>query len=147
MTVVKLFYKFVTLLKLIAVIIEKTNNKPFVYLSVENSTFEIKGSSYSKSVGEIYQNIILWIDKQLPDFKGVLNCVFYFDMMNTVSNKCLMEIFSKFSYYIDHGKELNITWYYDEDDEDIMEIAESISKLYKIPIEIKETKKRGQVPE
>lgn len=127
-------------------IFEKTHNKPFVNLSIEDCIFEIKGSSFSKSVTERYTDILKWMDKEIPKLKGELICSFYFDVINSISYRSIMEIFSKFSHYQEKGKRFNVTWYYDEDDEDNLENAEDLSDVFDIPISIKETQKRGLIP-
>jgi hypothetical protein len=126
------------------VILDKTRNKPFVYLSIEEGVMEIKGSSFSKSVEERYLEIFKWIDENLPRLETQLECTFYFDMINTISYKCILEIFEKLCHYKnEEAKDINVTWYYDKDDEDCLEMAENISGLYCFPIDIRETVKKG----
>ena len=126
-------------------IIEKTHNKPFVNLSIEDCIFEIRGSSFSKSVTELYIEILKWIDQEIPKLDGELKCSFYFDVINSISLRNIMEIFNKFSKYQDKGKHFNVTWHYDIDDEDNLENAESLSEIFNLPMTIKETVKKGVI--
>lgn len=126
-------------------ILEKTNNKPFVNLSIEDCIFEIRGSSFSKSVSERYTEILKWIDLEIPKLDGELKCSFYFDVINSISLRYIMEIFSKFSKYQEKGKKFNVTWHYDIDDEDNFENAESLSEIFDLPMTIKKTVRRGVI--
>ena len=124
-------------------ILEKTYNKPFVNLSIEDCIFEIKGSSFSKSVTERFNDILKWIDQEIPKLEGELKCSFYFDVLNSISFRSIMEIFDKFSHYQETGKRFNVTWYYDTDDENNLENAEYLSEIFDIPMSIKETHNKG----
>ena len=126
-------------------IFKKTNNKPYVNLSIEDRIFKIQGSSYSKSVTERFNEVHTWIDTEVPKLEGELKCSFYFDVINSISYRCLMEIFKKFSDFQKQGKHFNIIWHYDRDDEDNLENAENIQDFFDLPITIKKTIRRGKL--
>ncbi len=126
-------------------ILKKTHNKPYINLSIEDCIFKIHGSSYSKSVIERYNEVFNWIGQEIPKLEGELKCSFYFDVINSISIRSIMEIFSKFSDFQKKGKQISVTWHYDKDDEDNLENAENIKDFFDIPMKIKKTIRRGVI--
>lgn len=119
-------------------ILERTKNKPEVNLSIENCLFEIKGSSYSdRSFEEVYSEVLNWIDDEMHKLECDLNCVFFIDIMNSISYKNIMQIMIKLVNYYKKGKKLKITWFFEGDDEDNEELAHDMSQLFDIPFDIK----------
>lgn len=116
--------------------IEKTKETPFIYLSVKECKFEIKGSSYSENIEDIYKEVLKWMDKEIPKLNCELNCEFQIYVINSISKKNLMLVFNKLSDFYKKGKKMKIKWFADRDDEDIYELAEEIIKLFGIPINI-----------
>ena len=55
------------------------------------------------------------------------------EYFNTSSSKCLYDIFKEIKYLSDQGKEVNVRWYYEQDDEDMMEAGEDYSDLLDLP--------------
>lgn len=55
------------------------------------------------------------------------------EYFNTSSSKCLYDILKEIKYLSDQGKEVNVRWYYEQDDEDMMEAGEDYSDLLDLP--------------
>jgi len=60
--------------------------------------------------------------------------------MNTI-----LIILKKFEEYLKNGKEISVNWYYDRRDEDNLELANEINKLYNIPINIIEKHAKDKI--
>lgn len=115
-----------------------SNNTPDVNLSIEDCHFEIRGSSYSDRVFEsVYSKILTWIEEELPELDCELNCIFYIDIMNSISYKNIMQIMIKLVHLYKEGKNIKISWFFEGDDEDNEELAQDMSTLFDIPFIIK----------
>lgn len=55
------------------------------------------------------------------------------EYFNTSSSKCLYDILKEIKYLSDQGKDVNVRWYYETDDEDMMEAGEDYSDLLGLP--------------
>ena len=119
-----------------SLLIEKTKNTPHVELDLNNSIFEIKGPSYSEDVSKIYTPIMEWIENNIPKLETALVCELYFDVLNSVSHKKIFQILIKLNNYQQNGKKIKIKWFYDEDDEDILEMGEDLMELIDLPFEL-----------
>ena len=126
-------------------LIEKTVNIPYIHLSLEESKFEIIGNSYSDRADNIFAGILEWIDSELPKLQSKLNCVFYLSILNSVTYKNILNILKKFEEYLENGKEISVNWYYDRRDEDNLELANEINKLYNISLNIIEKHAKDKI--
>ena len=64
---------------------------------------------------------------------------FKFEYFNTSSSKCLFDIFRKLNIVKESGFDLSINWYYEEDDEDMLEAGEDYADLLGIEFNYVET--------
>jgi len=111
------------------IFIEPTRVTPLVNFDPDEGLLEIKGRSSPENSILVYQKIIdnldQYIQSDLTDFKAN----FSFEYFNTSSSKCLFDVFKRLSRIEESGKGLTINWYYEEDDEDMMEAGEDYADL------------------
>ena len=119
-----------------SIYLNKTKKTPLIHLSLEENIFQIKGPSFSEDIIEIYAPVIEWIDKKMPKLEKEMICEFYFTVLNSASHKKIFQILIKLNSLLDDGKKINVKWYYDEDDEDIMEMGEDLIELINLPFEL-----------
>ncbi len=117
-------------------VIESTSLTPGIKFDGELGQFELKGRSIPENSLEFYQPVYEWLDAYLenPKEKTVVNV--QFDYFNTSSSKCILDILKRIDRLDDMGKDVLIKWYYDENDEDMMEAGEDYSDLLESPFEI-----------
>ena len=84
---------------------------------------------------EVSEQIMNWIENYLIDPSETTKVIIAFEYLNSFSTSILVSILKKLSQTILHPKKLIIQWYYEEDDEDILERGEYISETYNFPIE------------
>lgn len=119
-----------------SIYINKTKKTPLVNLNLEENVFQIKGPSFSEDVIEILNPVLEWIDSEIPKLDKELTCEFYFTVLNSSSHKKIFQILLKLNALLDDGKKIKVNWYYDEDDEDIMEMGEDLIELINLPFEL-----------
>jgi len=117
-------------------LIEQVTGAPYVNLSVKDCFIEMKGDSYAEGLQEIYNDIILWIENEVPKMECEIKCNFHFNTFSSVSMKNIIVILSKLNEHYKNGKKISIKWYYDKEDEDNMESAEDFTSFIDIPFEI-----------
>jgi len=116
--------------------IESTTKTPYVYLDPTQGLIEIKGRSIPENSVEFYKPIIEWLDKysSQPQPKTVVNI--QLEYFNTSSSKCILDIFKKIEALYNSGKDVIINWYYEEDDEDMLEAGEDYQSIIKVPFKM-----------
>jgi len=119
-------------------IIRETPGSPYVQLSVDDCVFIIKGNSFSENLNNIYEKVLNWIDNEMPKIKCDIECIFNFNVSNSVTYKNILIIMTKFSELQKLGKKITVVWYYDKEDEDSLAIGEDIEELFNLPVKYKE---------
>jgi hypothetical protein len=117
-------------------IIGSTNLTPGIEFDGELGQFELKGRSIPENSLEFYQPVYEWLDAYLENPKEKTVVKVQFDYFNTSSSKCILDILKRIDKLDDMGKDVLIKWFYDENDEDMMEAGEDYSDLLESPFEI-----------
>jgi hypothetical protein len=99
----------------------------------------LKGRSIPENSIEFYKPLIEWIESysESPNSSTVLNV--QLEYFNTSSSKCILDVFKKLESVT--GSEVSVKWYYEEDDEDMLEAGEDYQAIIKVPftmIEVEE---------
>jgi hypothetical protein len=113
-------------------IIIATKNTPEISLNPDG-IIKISGRSINGKISEFKEQIDHWIDEYIID-PPELTCVHinleYFDEINL---KIYYSLLKKIESVKNKDKKYIINWYYEEDDEDILEKGEKISTILDIP--------------
>ncbi len=116
--------------------ISGTGQIPGIILDKQNNCFEFNGPSLPEDAVEFYEPVIEWIDSYLESPNKKTEVVFKIDYYNTASSKVIFEILKKFGSLYLSGKDVEIHWYYPEDDEDMQEAGEDFSSIITAPFKL-----------
>ncbi len=111
-----------------------TADSPDVLLDPDG-IIKIKGRGMVVNRTRIPDQIMNWLDAYLIMPAETTYVIIAFEYLNSFSTKILTATLLKISQVWNQGKNLVIRWYYEEDDDDILERGEYISEAYNIPIE------------
>ncbi len=118
--------------------IKGTPKTPTIGLNLDEGIVEIQGRSIPENAVDFYRPVVDWLDKysQSPLDETVVNI--QLEYFNTSSSKCILDVFKKLeNIYKKNGyKGVIIKWYYEEDDEDMLEAGEDYQSILKIPFEM-----------
>jgi len=80
-----------------------------------------------------------WLDKFADVAQGTVNVNIQLEYFNTSSSKCILDVFKKLENLQNKNRaEVVINWYYEEDDEDMLEAGEDYQSILKIPFNMVE---------
>lgn len=124
-------------------IIEATVNSPRIVLDPEEKKFEFSGESRPENVRNFYLPVLEWLEKYArkqsdldePERTPALDCLFDFEYFNSTSAKYILDIFKSLNTLHSLGINLDIKWFYEEDDEDMLEVGEEMSRMSKLKFE------------
>jgi len=116
--------------------IEKTNNTPSIFIDEANMLCRIQGASFPEDAYEVYQHVLDWLDKIKDRLDTKLIVEFDYDFLNSISHKKVWQILHELKTMQSNRKDVAVTWYYEENDEDIMEAGEDLAELMNIPFEL-----------
>jgi len=116
--------------------IKGTAETPTVNFDAKVNTFEISGKSLPEDVKEFYHPILKWLVEycQSPSDSTILKV--RMEYFNTASSKMILELFELLNKLHLSGKNVAIEWYYQEDDEDMMDAGNDYADMLDLPFKI-----------
>lgn len=118
--------------------IEGTPKTPTVHFNAASGSLDIKGRSIPENSIEFYKPLMDWIEEYAKSAQPKTSVNIQLEYFNTSSSKCILDLFKKLEAV---NNEIVINWYYEEDDEDMLEAGEDYDAIINIPfrmIEIEE---------
>ncbi|HCM58940.1 MAG TPA: nuclear pore complex subunit [Bacteroidales bacterium] len=118
------------------IIIEGTPKTPSIKFDAREGVFEIKGRSIPENSVEFYKPLNEWLDQymQVPLDKTVVNI--RLEYFNTSSSKCILDVFKRLESIHRSKHDVEINWFYEEDDEDMLEAGEDYDSIIKVPFKM-----------
>lgn len=111
--------------------IAPTQKTPSVSFSA-NGTLELKGRSIPENSLEFYKPLIDWLDQYGESANSETNVHVQLEYFNTSSSKCLLDLFKR----LESLNKVVIHWYYEQDDEDMLEAGEDYEAIVSIPFKM-----------
>ena len=120
------------------IIIEGTSKTPAIRFDSKQGIVEIKGRSIPENSTEFYKPMVDWLEQYAlnPAPKTVVDI--NLEYFNTSSSKCILDIFKKLEAIHKAKNEVVVNWYYEEDDEDMLEAGEDYESIIRIPFKMVE---------
>jgi hypothetical protein len=100
-------------------IIKGDKQRPDLLFSATTGELKIAGQSLPENATMLYQPVLEWLE-QLKYY-------------NTASSKMFFSIIKKLNLLYKGGADVEIEWYYQEDDEDMLDAGEYFRDLVDIP--------------
>lgn len=98
---------------------------------------ELKGKSIPENSFEFYEPLYEWINEYAKNPQPATKVELSMEYFNTSSSKEFIRFFQKLQELHNTGlTEVKITWYYESDDEEMMEMGESLEREIDLPVEI-----------
>ena len=94
----------------------------------------LKGRSIPENSIEFYKPIVEWIDAYGQSVNNTTVLSVQLEYFNTSSSKCILDVFKKLESLA--GTEVSVKWYYEEDDEDMLEAGEDYEAIIDLPFEM-----------
>jgi len=104
---------------------------PEIVFDAEKGLLELKGNSIPERAEDFYTPILEWIKNYLqsPCETTTLNLKLIY--LNSGSKRYILDLLEMIK---SGGNNVTINWYYEEDDEDMLEMGESYKELVDLPI-------------
>ncbi len=116
--------------------IEGTTKTPTVRFDGDLGVIEIKGRSIPENSIEFYKPLVDWLDKYSKVAKPLTKVNVQLEYFNTSSSKCILDVFKKLEGIHKSNNEVIINWFYEEDDEDMLEAGEDYESIIRVPFKM-----------
>jgi hypothetical protein len=111
-------------------ILAGTPKTPTVELNAGNGTLLLKGRSIPENSIEFYKPILAWIEQYGTNANAQTTLQIQLEYFNTSSSKCLLDVFKRMEAI---SGNVVIEWYYENDDEDMLEAGEDYEAIIRVP--------------
>src|SRR5688572_18329086 len=116
--------------------IEPTPKTPSVSFDFEKGFLEIKGRSIQENSIEFYKPIVESLEKYGAAPSQVTTVNIQLEYFNTSSSKCILDVFKRLESIHKGGNQLVVNWYYEQDDEDMLEAGEDYQAIINVPFKM-----------
>ncbi|HKL09379.1 MAG TPA: DUF1987 domain-containing protein [Bacteroidales bacterium] len=116
--------------------IEGTPKTPTVDFNADTGIIEIKGRSIPENSIEFYRPLVEWLDDYSNNPQKLTTVNIQLEYFNTSSSKCILDVFKKLETIKKARNDVVINWYYEEDDEDMLEAGEDYESIIRIPFKM-----------
>ncbi|HCC70495.1 MAG TPA: nuclear pore complex subunit [Bacteroidales bacterium] len=121
-----------------SIIIEGTPKTPTVHFDSVQGVFKLEGRSIPENSVEFYKPLVDWLDLYKENPLPKTNVEVKLEYFNTSSSKCILDVFKKLELIHKAKNDVEIKWYYEEDDEDMLEAGEDYESIIRVPFEMVE---------
>lgn len=119
--------------------IKETLFSPSVKILADEHRIVISGQSKLEDPAPFYEKLILVLDENVNEFKTHTSIDFLLNYLNSSSSKWLFHILKGIQVKFQGKKIITINWYYDEDDDSMLEAGEVFQSLLSLPFNLIET--------
>jgi hypothetical protein len=120
--------------------IPETPKTPLVNCNCELGMIELSGMSYSEDTFAFYEPVFLWLNKYALQPHEETNFNMKIKYFNTGAVKCLFDILEIFSKLSQQGNKVNVNWFYDVNDKELLASGEDYSAMLGYPFNMIEEK-------
>ena len=106
--------------------IEGTTKTPAIQLDPVQGLLEIKGRSNPENSVEFFMPVMDWVDEYVK-----VNI--QLEHFNTSSSKMILDLLKRLEVLLEEKHEVIVNWYYEDDDEEILEAGETYESMSELP--------------
>ena len=125
--------------------VKGAKNTPNVKLCVSQGLIEISGHSAPINSHEFFQPIKEWVEEYVKAPKSQTNVNINFNFFDTGSSRWFINILQILhNIYKVNNQDVTISWFYDKDDDDMLEAGYDFEAIVKIPFKMIEVHRVNQ---
>ena len=109
--------------------IEETNYTPKVDFNLDSHEFEIAGNSFPENSKKFYEPVIDWLQQYVEEPSSNTRVTFRLEYISSSSLKNVLNMLKILKKIHGKGLGLEINWFYDEDDDDILDAGVKLSNI------------------
>ncbi len=118
--------------------INGTDKIPRINFNPESGKMEIQGRSIPENSILFYEPLKDWLNLYSENPKQLTEVHFKLEYFNTSSSKDILELMKIFNKIYKAGYNVAINWYYEKDDEEMLEAGSDYESILKLPFNMVE---------
>lgn len=113
-----------------------SQSTPAIHSDWAAGSVSMQGDSYPENSYELFHQVFEWIERFLAEAERPLSLELRLLYLNTSSIKAMMDIFDLLEAAHQQGKAVAVNWYYDRQNERVVELAEEFKEDCSFPFSI-----------
>jgi hypothetical protein len=113
--------------------LEATPKTPSIEFDQAQGLLEIKGRSNPENTLDFYRPLVAWVDEYVQEPPEMTTVNVHLEHFNTSSSKSILELFKALEPLKKSDQNIVINWFYEGDDEDILEAGENYEAITGLP--------------
>ena len=113
-------------------IIKKENNTPKIEFRTDGE-LHIEGRSVPENPIRFFEPIFNWVDDFRLQSPKKVNIYIFLEYFNSGTSKLLLKFLKQMERMRYSGTDVNLYWYYNENDQDILEAGQDYETIVKLP--------------
>jgi len=122
---------------MITIVSPPTKSSPSILFDEESRIFKVEGISTIVNAIEFYHGAIGWINQNESSLTGEVEFHFHLPYFNSASMKGILMLMQRIKQSADAGDSWTIHWNVEDDDEFLLDAAESFEETLGFPVHIK----------
>ena len=122
--------------------IEGTPKTPTIEFNPSKGYLLVRGRSIPENSIEFYKPLIDILEAYDKNAQSNTKVDIQLEYFNTSSSKCILDVFKKLEGINSGSSEVVINWYYEEDDEDMLEAGEDYQAIINVPFKMIEVEEQ-----
>ena len=118
--------------------IEKTLKTPFIEFDPAKGVLTMEGRSIPEDPEAFYNEVYSTMVEYYKSPQKRTSYHFQFEYINSGSSKFVLRFFHLIKKQYDAGHDCIINWYYEEDDENILDLGQHYKSTFKLPFKFVE---------
>ena len=116
--------------------LEGSPKTPTIEFNSGSGYLLVRGRSIPENSIEFYKPLIEALEAYNSSSQANTKVDIQLEYFNTSSSKCILDVFKKLEAINSGNSEVVINWYYEEDDEDMLEAGEDYQAIINIPFKM-----------
>ncbi len=122
--------------------IEGSPKTPTIEFNPSTGYLLVRGRSIPENSIEFYKPLIDILEAYDKNSQSNTKVDIQLEYFNTSSSKCILDVFKKLEGINAGSSEVVINWYYEEDDEDMLEAGEDYQAIINVPFKMIEVEEQ-----
>jgi hypothetical protein len=114
-------------------VLARTASTPAVDFNAKTGLLMLTGESYPENSFDFFRPLLDWVQAFLTETQGAVKLQIGLTYMNTSSIKSMMDLLDLLEDAHADSREVTVTWYYDEENDRALEMAEEFREEVTLP--------------
>lgn len=118
------------------IVVENTTSTPRVEFDPTQGLIKLEGRSIPENPGDFYEPLMEWITQYFREPKKKTRVDLNLEYINSGSSKNILGLLRLLKTFYDKKHDLEVNWFYEEDDEAVLGLGEHYKSTIAIPINL-----------